>query len=195
MISFALSGFLQDFDLNDNPKAVPARLTTKGVLEEISYATGQDFTNGVLLLIESLDDINAPSQIVARKVTDGVTNQLDVSDFFDVTFGEAVTSERVSGATLTGATFYAIDHFLLNTLAFTNGGFAVDLQGFSRDTQTAFTKNVGGTTFNGFASKLSSDVNGEVSDSIGLLAPVKGKFMIGAPKFVAGPAIVAKTQP
>jgi hypothetical protein len=198
-MNFALKGFIQRTNLLGDFVASPFRLTTKDILLEIGIATQQDFTGGVLLWIESLDDTNAPARIVARKVLNGITNQLDVADtngfsFFLVEPGEeAVITDRFVGATLKSSVFYAIDQFQFSTLDVTNDGRELILQGFTKETLSAYTKIVQGNTFAGFASNLSSDVNGEYRDAIGLLGPVIGKFKIGWPKYVATP-VVAATQ-
>jgi hypothetical protein len=189
LVTFALTGYVQTNNSIGDPLALAFRATTKEVLEEISLTTGQDFNNGVLLLIESLDDTNAAAQFVARKVIARVTNELDVTELFPFSFGDEVATLRYSGDTLKNATFYAIDDFAFDTLAVTNAGIVLDLQGFSKQTEIAFTKTVGASTFSGFAANLTSDVNGELRDAIGLIGPVKGKLKIGPPKFVASPSV------
>ena len=192
-ITFALTGFVQSTNRLGDPKAAPFRFTTKDVLVEISLATQQDFTDGALIWIEPLDDTNAPLRIVARKGS----SELDLYgtnvtfNFFDVVGAEeAVVTERFLRGTLRSRTFYAIDQFVFSTLGATNDGRDLILQGFSKESQAAYTKTLGGTVFTGFSSGLTSDVNGELSDAIGLLGPVKGKIRIGLPKFVPSPVAV-----
>ena len=192
-ITFALSGFFEDINTDFIPSvtnAVPFRATTKDILNEISDTTGQDFSNGVLLLIESLpQDTNSTSKVVARKkIAIGVTNELNVSEFFIVDFGEEVKSLRSSGGFLRSKTLYANDQFQFSTLGNPNGDIALTLQGFSRQMEVAFRRTISETIFTGLAANLTSDVNGEVFKSTGFVGPVKGRFTIGAPKFVATPA-------
>lgn len=192
-ITFALTGFAQSTNRLGDSKAVPFRFTTKDVLFEIGLATQQDFTGGALIWIESLDDTNAPLRIVVRKGG----SELDLYgtnvtfNFFDVVGAEeAVVTERFLRGTLKGRTFYAIDQFVFSTLGATNDGRDLTLQGFSKESQAAYTKTLGGTVFTGFSSSLTSDVNGELSDAIGLLGPVKGRIKVGSPKFVPTPVVV-----
>lgn len=179
-ITFALSGFSQ----GTNGNAVPFRVTTKDVLLEISETTGQNFINGVLLLIAPLPQ-STNVLIVARKVTAGITNQLDVTDFFSIEYGEELTSSRTVKGLVKSKTHYAVDQFQFSTLGDSNGAIALTLQGFSRQMETAFTKTVGANIFSGFGANLGADANGEIFGLDGLIGPVKGKFTIGAPKFVA----------
>ena len=79
LLTIALSGFDQFVDQNTGDDvAVPFRLTTKDILARITDATGTNVDGAVLVVIDSLDDTNAMSQIVARTAT----FQLDVTDFF-----------------------------------------------------------------------------------------------------------------
>jgi hypothetical protein len=186
-INFALTGFVQTNNLV-GPVVSPFRVTTRDILVEIGLTTGQDFTFGSLLLVESVDDTNIPPKVVARKLT----NQLDVSEFFPFMatesfpfqYGEAVATE-----TATRGTFYGIDHFEFSTLAADTNGFALEFQGFSRETLVAVTKFIGTTPVPLISGNLRSDGNGEMRflDDLGtnsFFGPVKGNIRIGPPKLV-----------
>lgn len=179
-ISFALSGFLQGVDSFGNDKALPFRYTTKDVLLEIGFVEGKDFTNGTLLLIDSLTDTNIPSRIVARK---GATES-DVSDLFQINQGEGIQSSRFFGNVFKNATIYSIDFLEFQTLNFDTNGLALQMQLFSKESQVASSRLVGANRFEVISASLAFDGNGEISDQFGLLGPLKGTVRIGLPKFV-----------
>lgn len=180
-ISFALSGFLQGQDLQGNDKAIPFRYTTKDVLLEIGFFEGGlDFTNGSLLLIDSLTETNVPSRIIARKGT----NEVDVSGLFQINQGEGIQSSRFVTNTLKSATIYSIDFLEFQTLSFDTNGLALQMQLFAKETQRALIARAGINRFDVISASLAFDGNGEISDQFGLLGPLKGTVRIGLPKFV-----------
>ncbi|MEO6183804.1 MAG: hypothetical protein ABIP71_12030 [Verrucomicrobiota bacterium] len=181
LLTISLSGFFQDQDVFGNDKAFPFRATTKDFLEEISIATGGlDFTNGLLVVIESLTDTNLPSQIVARK---GI-NQVDVTDLFTVENGEDVHTSKYVANSFRSATFYAIDQFKFETMSVDTNGVSLDMQLFSKETQRVLAKAIGTTRFDVISSTIASDGNGELHSGGALVGPVKGTIKIGAPRFV-----------
>lgn len=179
-ITFALSGFLQGDDGFGNDKALPFRYTTKDVLLEIGFFKGMDFTNGTLLLIDSLTDTNAGSKIVARKGF----NEVEVTDLFQINQGEEVHSSRYIADVFKSATIYSIDFLEFQTLNTDTNGLALQMQLFGKETQTALSKLVGPDRFNVVSANLAFDGNGEIFDQFGLIGPLKGKVKIGSPKFV-----------
>lgn len=185
-ITFALSGFIQGKDSHENDKALPFRYTTKDVLTEIGFFEGGiDLTNGKLVLINSIDDTNVASRIVARK---GST-EVDVTDLFVIDQGEEVHTSKYVNDVFRNATIYSVDSVQFQTLDSDTNGLALELQTFSKESQRAITKKIGIDRFSVVSSSLSFDGNGELFDQFGLLGPLKGKVKIGAPKFVATPAV------
>ena len=185
LITFSLTGFRQDEDAFGNPKAVPFRVATRDILEEIQLATGVPVTNGVLVMVESLDDTNAPIQVVARKGTD----QFDVTDLFTFIYGESVTTDLG-----TRGTFYAIDQIGFSSLNVDTNGYEIQFQGFTRESQALVTRRLGTASIPFLARNLTTTGNGELRflDNV-LFGPLKGTIRIGAPKLAATPA-VAVTQ-
>lgn len=183
LITIMLGGFFQDQDLLGNDKASPFRATTKDFLEEISVAKGGlDFTNGVLLIIESITDTNLPSQIVARKGS----NQVDVTDFFKVRNGADVHTSKYVTNSFKSAIFYAIDQFEFETQSADPNGVKLEMQLNSKETQKALVAIIGTNRFNVVSSTIMSDGNGELRSGVhdDLVGPVKGMIKVGIPKFV-----------
>jgi hypothetical protein len=186
-ITFALSGFIQGKDSRENDKALPFRYTTKDVLTEIGFFEGGiDLTNGKLVLINSIDDTNVASRIVARKGT----TEVDVTDLFVIDQGEEVHTSRYVSDVFRNATIYSVDSVQFQTLDLDTNGLALEMQTFSKESQHAVTKKIGIDRFSVVSSSLSFDGNGELFDQFGLLGPLKGKVKIGAPKFVATPTVI-----
>ena len=180
LLNIALSGFFQDQDLLGNDKAVPFRATTKDFLEEISIATGGDYTNGLLVVVNSIPETNAPAQIFARKGS----NQVDVSDLFNIINGDEVHTSRYVTNSFRSATFYAIDQFKFETMKLDTNGVKLDMQVFTKEMQVVQAKMIGTNHLNVVSASLASDGNGELHDAGGLVGPIKGTIRIGVPKFV-----------
>ncbi|MEO5801959.1 MAG: hypothetical protein ABIR24_00395 [Verrucomicrobiota bacterium] len=179
LLTFALTGFRQDEDALGNPKAIPFRASTRDVLEEIELATGASVTNGILLMVESLDDTNAPIQIVARKGT----SDFIVTDLFTFTYGEAVSTDLG-----TRGTFYAIDQIEFSTLNVDTNGLTLQFQGFTKETQATVTKRLGTTPVEFVTKTFNTIGNGELRFIDSFFGPVKGTVKLGAPKLVPSPA-------
>lgn len=189
-LTLKLSGYFQGEDTSGNDKAVPFRFTTKEVLNELSFFTGVDLRGGMLLIIDSITDTNVASQIVVRKGTD----QVDVTDLFDIDQGGAVYSSKLVADVLKSATLYSIDFFQFQTLNTDTNGLDLQLQLFSRESQRALVKRIGGNQFDVVSSTLAFDGNGELRDQFGLFAPVKGTVKIGSPKYVATPVMATTSM-
>ena len=186
LLTIALSGFDQFVDQNTGDDiAVPFRLTTRDVLERITDATGTNVDSAVLIVIDSLDNTNALTQIVARTAT----FQLDVTDFFPISQGEFVRTVKFAGNNFRGATYYAIDQFQFSAVTSTPGdtnGIDLTLQGFTTETQRVLTKNIGHIRQVVTSSTLKSEGNGELMDFVStnrFVSPFKGTVKIGAAKF------------
>ena len=177
-LTLTLSGFFQDESGFGDEVAVPFRITTKDVLEEISLATGSNVTDGVLLVIESIGEENSSTRIVARTST----VELDVTEFFKIDQGNDVRTTKYSGDALKSATFYAVDQFLFSTLS--ANGVELKLQGFTKETQKTAAKKIGTDQFSVVSTSTKSDGNGELRSFDGSIAPVKGSITVGSPKFV-----------
>lgn len=185
-ITFAVKGFIQGQDSRGNDKAIPFRFTTKDVLLEISaFEGGIDLTNGKLVLINSIDDTNAASRIVARKGT----TEVDVTDLFVIDQGDEVHTSKYVNDVFKNATIYSVDSVEFQTLDLDTNGLALEMQTFTKESQRAVTKKLGPDRFSVVSSSLSFDGNGEIFDQFGLLGPLKGKVKISAPKIVATPVV------
>ncbi len=180
VLTIAFSGFYQGTNRFGDDLAIPFRSTTKDFLDEISFTTGQNFKGGALLMVESLDDTNAPTQIVARKGT----NELEVSEFFQFTKNDnfVFTETFFRGAT-SSQTFYAIDNFFFSTLAADPEGLEVTFKSFSQDTSRFFATRIGGQLYNVVSTSLRTDGVGELSSGGSFTGPIRGYNSIGAPKF------------
>jgi len=177
-LSLALSGFFQDETALGDEVTVPFRVTTRDILEEISIATGTNVTDGVLLVIESLDEEGGAARIVARSQT----AEVDATDFFELNQGSDVRTTKFSGNTFKSATFSAVDQFVFSTLSV--NGIELKVQTFTQESQRAGVKKVGANQFNVVVTSTKSDGNGELRSSSGFIGPVKGSIKIGSPKFV-----------
>lgn len=165
--------------------ALPFRLTTKDIIFQITDATGTNVDGAVLIAIDSLDDPNAMTKIVARTRF----FELDVTDFFAITQGESVRTVRYSGNTFRGATYYAIDQFQFSAVVSSPGntnGIDLVLQGFTREQQRAQTKKIGRISHVVTSSTLSSKGNGDLLDFVStnrFVSPFEGTVKFGAARF------------
>ena len=183
LLTFTLSGYFQDF----NPRtgddvAVPFRITTRDILEEISLSTGTNVMGGVLVVVDSLDDTNALTQIYARPSLNQIVGEINVTDLFDIQQSGDVRSTRFSRNVFKSATFYAIDSFLFSTIV-DDVGLELLFQGLSRETQAASTRTIGGFRRSVVSANMKSDGNGELFSGNGFIGPIKGSIKIGPPKF------------
>lgn len=186
LLTITLTGFDQFIDqTTGDDVAVPFRATTKDFLFQITDATGTNVDGGVLVVIDSIDDPDALTQIVARTET----VEIDVTDFFPITQGESVQTTKFVGDVLRSTTFYAIDHFQFNSVTSIPGetnGIDLTLQGFTKETQRVVPKTIGGVPRSVTSSALKSDGNGELQDfatTNRFLSPFRGTIKIGVPKF------------
>lgn len=186
LLTIALKGFDQFVDQRTGDDvAIPFRLTTKDILFQITDATGTNVDGAVLIAIDSLDDPNIPTRIVARTRF----LQLDVSDFFSITQGEFVRTVKFSGNIFRGATYYAIDQFQFTSVFSTPGdtnGIDLLLQGFSKETQRVQTKTIGGFRQVVTSSTLQSKGNGDLLDFVStdrFVSPFEGTVRFGSARF------------
>lgn len=186
LLTIALKGFDQFVDQRTGDDvAIPFRLTTRDLLFQITDATGTNVDGGLLIAIDSLDDPDAPTRIVAR--TRDV--QLDVSDFFTITQGEFVRTVKFSRNIFRGATYYAIDQFQFSAVFSTHGdtnGIDLLLQGFSKETQRVQTKKIGGVRQVVTSSTLKSKGNGDLLDFVStnrFVSPFEGTVRFGSARF------------
>ncbi len=182
LLTLTLSGLLQEFDNFGDEIAIPFRVTTRDILEEISIHSGQNVRNGVLVVVDSIDDANATRQIVARRSFNDLGGELNVTDLFLIDQGADVRTARYSGNALRSATFYAIDLIQFSTL-FESDGITLTFQGFSRENQRVTVQRIGNNRVTVTSSNLTSDGNGELESGNGFIGPVKGNIKIGVPKF------------
>lgn len=186
LLTLTLTGFDQFVNqTTGNDVAVPFRATTKDFLFQITDATGTNVDGGVLVVIDSLDETNGLTKIVARtKVI-----EVDVTDFFPISQGDFVQTTKFVGNELRSATFYAIDQFQFSSVTEAPGdtnGIDLILQGFTKETQRVGNRKIGGVLRSVTSSALRSDGNGELLDYVStnrFLSPFKGTVTIGAPKF------------
>ncbi|MEO7300899.1 MAG: hypothetical protein ABI042_20220 [Verrucomicrobiota bacterium] len=181
IINIALSGYTQSKNPKGDAQAIPFRKTTKDFLEEISLVKSQDFTNGILVMVDHPDDTNSLPQIFARK---GAT-QTDVTDLFTITQADnyVVTSKYPSGA-FRSAAYYAIDHFRFNSFNADPNGVDLTLKVFSKETQLASSKMISSVKTPVTTTAIRSDGVGEMRSAGVFVAPIKGFVTIGAPKFL-----------
>ena len=186
LLTIALKGFDQFVDQRTGDDvAIPFRLTTKDLLFQITDATGTNVDGAVLIAIDSLDDPNAVTRIVARTSD----FQLDVSDFFSITQGESVRTVKFSGNIFRGATYYAIDQFQFSAVFSTPGdtnGIDLLLQGFSKETQRVQTRKIGGVRQVVTSSTLNSTGNGDLLDFVStnrFVSPFEGAVRFGSARF------------
>jgi hypothetical protein len=182
LLTFTLSGFYQTNGLSGEV-AAPFRATTKDIVAELAATLGTNLTNGALLVIDSLDDTNVLTKIVARSKTKTETNEVDVTEFFQFDQGEAVATTKYVTNVLKSATFYAIDHFQFSTLGTDTNGFELKFQGLTKESQRASVKPIGVDKREVISSTIKSDGTGEFRFVDVLFGPVKGSVAIGAPKF------------
>jgi hypothetical protein len=97
-------------------------IVTKDVIGWLGTATGNNFSNGVLLVVTQLGVTNPATRVIVRVKTPTSTNNVDVSGFFDRT-GDEVTVDNISHNTINGAvngTFYGYWGFALHDSSNTN---------------------------------------------------------------------------
>ncbi len=186
LVTITLTGFDQYVDqTTGDDVARPFRITTKDFLYQITDATGINVDGGVLIAIDSLDNPDALTRIVARTKM----REVDVTDFFPISQGESVRTVKYVGNDLRSATFYAIDQFQFSSVTSTPGdtnGIDLILQGFTKETQRVLTTRIGGVPYSVTSSILSSEGNGDLLDYVStnrFLSPFKGTVKFGAPKF------------
>ncbi len=184
LLTFTLSGFFQSRDTFGNELAAPFRSTTKDIVSEIAATVGTNLTNGVLIVVDSIDDTNILTKIIARSKTTTRTNEVDATQFFQFDQGEGVASTKYVTNVLKSATFYAIDHFQFSTLVTDTNGYELSFQGFSKESQLSSVKTIGINKREVISSNVKSDGNGEFRFVDSLFGPVKGSIKIGTPKFI-----------
>jgi len=113
-------------------------IVTKDVIGWLGTATGNNFSNGVLLVVTRLGVTNPETRVIVHVKTATSTNDVDVSGFFR-RIGDEVTVDNVRCNTINGAvngTFYGYWGFALHDSTnseysplpahFRAGGFGVD---------------------------------------------------------------------
>ncbi|MEO6035709.1 MAG: hypothetical protein ABIQ35_10680 [Verrucomicrobiota bacterium] len=118
LLSITLTGVDQFVDqTTGDDVAIPFRITNRDILARITDATGTNVDNALLVVIDSLDDTNILTQIVARTAF----FQVDVTDFFPIDQGESVRTVKYAGNNFRGATYFAIDHFQFSAVVSSPG--------------------------------------------------------------------------
>ena len=77
-------------------------VTTRDVVNWLGTATGNDLSNGVLLVVTQLGVSNAESRVIVRVKTPTSTNNVNVSSFFE-RIANAVTVDHIKYNTTNGA--------------------------------------------------------------------------------------------
>ncbi|MEP6662191.1 MAG: hypothetical protein ABJC04_00885 [Verrucomicrobiota bacterium] len=178
LLSFTMSGFYQGTTIGGAEQAIPFRLNTRDILDEISLTTGQDFSRGLLLIIEDLDS-ETPMKIVARNGA----NQLDVTAYFEIEQGPDVRTTRYLASNFASATFYAIDKFLFSTI---NGeeGLYLNFQGLTKESQRTGRATINRVRYEVVTSIFCTDGVAELDAGSGFIGPIKGTIRTLAEKFV-----------
>jgi hypothetical protein len=175
-ITVAFTGYLQSLSTTGSDLAMPFRVATKDLLDEIGFATGTNLINGKLFLVQdSINDTNASLRVIARDAS----NTVEVTDFFEIEPG----TNFVDTVT-TSTTIYAIDAFHFFTTNVDVQGIDLTFQGLSKESQRNLLAKIGTNKVPVLSTSVKSTGIGELRKGNNVfVGPLKGTVTIAAPKF------------